>query len=86
MSSNVVTNVIREVLQRLYGCEPNEISPTALLREELGLDSLSLVELIVTLEETLQCTFDDVIIAQSPLLTVADLCRIAQESNEIHEV
>lgn len=60
-------------------CE-EEISEEKALKEDLGLDSLSLVAVIVCLEEEFNITFDDGDLDPSKLLKVMDLYSLVEKS------
>lgn len=69
----LVENEIRNVLN---GTEISRQSE--LLKEDLGLDSLSLVSVIVGIEEKLDVQFDDGDLDPAKLLTVADLAGLVE--------
>ena len=50
---------IKEIIVDLLGVEPEAITPEASFRDDLGADSLDLVELIMEFEDTFGGTISD---------------------------
>ncbi len=50
---------IRSIIVDLLGVQPDEVTPEASFREDLGADSLDLVELIMEFEDTFGGTISD---------------------------
>jgi acyl carrier protein len=50
---------VKDVIVDLLGVDPSEVKPEARFREDLGADSLDLVELIMEVEERFQTTISD---------------------------
>lgn len=50
---------LRDVLVETLGCEPEEVTPEASLADDLNADSLAIVELLMTLEETTGLQIED---------------------------
>lgn len=50
MDVNQIRNTIRESVHRITGIVPHEIQDTSNYREDLGLDSLSALEVVIDLE------------------------------------
>ncbi len=71
---------LADALQDLFGIPAEDLRPDAELESELQLDSLSIVELQVVLEEALEVriTADD----PSAIRTLADMQRILDEAIE----
>ena len=42
---------LRDILVETLGCEPDDVTPGASLTDDLGADSLAVVELLMVLEE-----------------------------------
>lgn len=59
-------------LLQLEGCEDG----TVRLREDLGVDSLAMVDLVIDLEDRLGVEFTDADLDPSALLTLEDLYRM----------
>lgn len=56
-----------------------EITPEMRLKEDLGLDSLNLVEFIVALEDSLGVEFKESDLDPEAMLTVSDLWELAEK-------
>lgn len=69
---------IREVLREVNGC--GEVNAESELKSDVGLDSLSLVSVIVGLEDKFGVTFDDGDLNPAELLTVGDLVRLVEKT------
>ena len=65
-----------EVLKSHYIGNINEIKLDNRLKEDLGFDSLTLVGLIVDIEEALNFEFDDAALDPSKLITLQDLVNL----------
>ncbi len=73
MIEKIVFNILKE------SCFCEEIKLKNKLKEDLGLDSLSMVELILTLEETFSIEIDESDLDPAALLTVEDICNLADK-------
>ena len=62
---------VRDVIVETLGCEAEKVAPEASLTEDLGADSLALVELVMALEEAAGISIDDGDVAG--LKTVGDI-------------
>lgn len=62
---------VRDVIVETLGCEAEKVTPEASLTEDLGADSLALVELVMALEEAVGISIDDGDVAG--LKTVGDI-------------
>lgn len=60
---------IRDVFVEVLGCDADAVTPQALLREDLGADSLAAVELCMALEEACGVYVDDAVL---PTLRTVD--------------
>ncbi|MGW0827534.1 acyl carrier protein [Streptomyces sp. NPDC002845] len=58
MSENTEQRLAAVMVERL-GLHPDELTPTARFRDDLGLDSLDMVELVSALEEELGVSVTD---------------------------
>lgn len=76
--SSIEERMISIVADRL-SVNPAQVVPGARLVEDLGADSLDLVELTMTLEEAFELTVEDDQTDQ--LRTVADLIRFVQDAH-----
>lgn len=50
---------VRDVIVDTLGCDAEKVTPEASLTEDLGADSLALVELVMALEEAAGISIDD---------------------------
>jgi len=72
---------LRELIQEnVPSAAGLEILEETQLRADLGLDSLRLVDFMVTLEEAYNITFDDSILDPSSLIQVGDLVNIIEKN------
>ncbi|MEL7623185.1 MAG: acyl carrier protein [Clostridiales bacterium] len=62
---------VRDVIVETLKCEISDITPEARLTEDLDIDSLDAVEMAMALEEALQVTIPDDVLAD--LKTIGDL-------------
>ncbi len=69
--SKNVTAKVQEILVNQLGVQPDQLTPEADIRADLGADSLDIVEIGMTVEETFSVTFPDE--AMDAIHTVADL-------------
>ena len=70
--------IVQESLQNI--CETARAEMSHRLKEDCGLDSLSLVAVIVDMEERLDITFDEGDLDSAKLITVSDLVELAWKS------
>lgn len=62
---------VRDILVDTLSCNPEEVTMEATLQDDLGADSLSVVELMMALEDEMGISIDDETAAT--IKTVADL-------------
>jgi acyl carrier protein len=77
MTENEMVAKINDLLSSGFEIEPAKLTPTALLKEDLGLDSLDAVDMLVYLEENF-----DIKVAGERLLqikTMADVYSLVKE-------
>lgn len=68
-----IENKIREILSKMSGLNPKEISLNAHFAKELGMDSIQGIELIVTLKKVFGVDIDDMKLPE--LITVNAVCN-----------
>lgn len=68
---------VRDVIVETVGCDAEQVTPEATLAEDLGIDSLTSVELVMALEEALGVTIEDEAIPK--LKTVGDVLSYLAE-------
>lgn len=71
---------IRQVLSQALGIETSDIQDTSLLREDLGLDTTELTELVKALEKEYEITVPSEAIEDAQ--TVGDLVDLIETQNE----
>lgn len=69
---------IKEVIEEINGC--NDIGLESDLKVDLGLDSLSLVSVIVELENKFNIAFDDSDLDPGVILKVQDLVSLVEKT------
>jgi acyl carrier protein len=74
MNSDNIDQQVREFLEEELGVPQAEISSSADLREDLGLDSLDLVELITVMEDRVGTRIDQDLLED--VRTVDDVSRV----------
>lgn len=70
---------VREILADQLLCEPEDISLTSFIREDLGADSLDMLELTIAIEELYDIEIPDETIAQ--IRTVTDLVTLLESTD-----
>ena len=66
-----LTERLRDIVSNQLGVEPSEVVPEARILDDLGADSLDVVELVMALEESFDIVVPDEDV--EALLTVADV-------------
>lgn len=69
---------VKEVIGNVCGAQ--EIKEDDLLKEELGVDSLALVEVVAELEDKFSVEFDMGSLNPDELMTVADLVSLVENA------
>ena len=77
MSENEIFERVKEIIVEVLAVEPESVTMEASFREDLGADSLDLVELVMAFEEEFGGTISDEEAQQ--IKTVADAVRYIQE-------
>jgi acyl carrier protein len=75
--ANEIRETIRESVNRITGIAPGEILDTSSYREDLGLDSLSALEVVVDVEFAFKIKVPEERI--QTIQTVQDTIRVVQE-------
>ena len=52
-------SIINEIMVEEFECDVEDLTPDAMIGEDLGLDSLDGVDLVVALEKALQCRLSE---------------------------
>jgi acyl carrier protein len=77
MDAIVIRDNIKESIARITGIPPGQIADTASYRDDLGLDSLSMLEIAVNAELTFRIKIPDERLSE--IETVADGVRVITE-------
>ena len=77
MDTNVIRKTVKESISRITGIPFDQISDTASYRDDLGLDSLSMLEIAVDAELCFQVKIPDERLPE--IQTVADAVRVVGE-------
>ncbi len=77
MSENEIFERVKEIIVEVLAVEPDSVTMEASFREDLGADSLDLVELVMAFEEEFGGTISDEEAQQ--IKTVGDAVRYIQE-------
>jgi acyl carrier protein len=59
MNRNDVLDTVRDIAVEVLGVEPDAVTEEASLKDDLGADSLDLVEVVMALEERLDITIPE---------------------------
>ena len=74
----MIFETVREIIATQLGMDANKIKPESDIINDLGLDSLDIVELVMTLEEKWNIVADDEDI--KTLKTVADVVKYIENN------
>lgn len=69
----------RKIVEILTELGAENITPAAALRDDLGLDSLQMVNLLISIEEIFQIELEETDIAPSSLHTVNDVISLTKK-------
>lgn len=69
----------RKIVEILTELGAENITPAAALRDDLGLDSLHMVNLLITLEEVFQIELEETDIDPTSLRTVEDVISLTKK-------
>jgi len=77
MDATVIRDTIKASISRITGIAPDRISDTASYRDDLGLDSLSMLEIAVDAEMSFRIKIPDDRLSE--IATVSDAVRVVSE-------
>jgi acyl carrier protein len=77
MTEKTVEQRVKEIIVEQLGVNADQVTPNARFIEDLGADSLDVVELIMAMEEEFGCEIPDQ--EAEKLVTVADVVRYIEE-------
>jgi acyl carrier protein len=66
-----------EIISNLSNISVDEIKETSVLTDDLGIDSLDLVEMVMNLEEEFDCTIPDE--SYEHVMTVSDIFKVVSQ-------
>lgn len=69
----------KKIIEILTGLGAENITPASALRDDLGLDSLQMVNLLIALEDIFQIELEETDIDPASLLTVEDIISLAEK-------
>lgn len=72
-----------EIIKELSGCD--SINKTDRLKEDLALDSLDMVTLLISLEDTFAIELDESDMDPYDLITVSDVIELAEKYAEVSQ-
>ena len=80
MSTNTISTIQQTLKSVFSGYEDTQIEPSQRLREDLGIDSLRMVELLVAIEESCGILFEESDLEPTRLNTIEDI-KVLIENN-----
>ena len=78
MADKTIFDRVKEITADTLGCNPDQVTPEAKFVEDLGSDSLDVIELLMAFEEEFSLEIPDEHAEQ--LFTVADVVKYLQEA------
>lgn len=75
----------RKIIEILTELGAESITPESELRDDLGLDSLQMVNLLIALEEIFDIELEETDIDPASLLTVEDVISLAKKYTQANE-
>jgi len=78
MSDKPIEEKVKEIIVEQLGVNPEQVTPTASFIEDLGADSLDIVELVMAFEEEFACEIPDD--AAETILTVGDAVKFLEKN------
>ena len=78
MSDKPVEEKVKDIIVEHLGVNPEQVTPTASFIEDLGADSLDIVELVMAFEEEFGCEIPDD--AAETILTVGDATKFLEKN------
>jgi acyl carrier protein len=76
MSEKTTEEKVRDVIVEILGVNPEQVTPEANFVEDLGADSLDMVETVMALEEEFACEIADE--DAEKMLTVGDVVKFIE--------
>ena len=79
MNSKEIEKKVIEVLAEMFGVKPEELSSDTKPQEDLGADSIDIVDMIVAFETEYDITFPDDDIFKAKLDTIGDITKFIND-------
>ena len=80
MSEKTIEQRVKDIIVEQLGVKPDQVTPEAKFIEDLGADSLDIVELVMALEEEFGNEIPDE--QAEKLLTVGDVVKYIEETHQ----
>ena len=77
MSDKTIQSRVIEVIADQLGIEPEEVLPESKIIEDLGADSLDMIEIVMAIEEEFDCEIADE--EAEKIKTVGDVIKLIEE-------
>lgn len=77
MTPEQVRETVHRVTAKLFAVDPSTLGANTDLREDLGADSMALVEFVISLEEAFNLQMDNVV--EMKVRTLGDVVRVIAE-------
>ena len=78
MTDKSIEEKVKDIIVEQLGVNPEQVTPTASFIEDLGADSLDIVELVMAFEEEFGCEIPDD--AAEHILTVGDAVKFLEKN------
>ena len=78
MSDKPIEEKVKDIIVEQLGVNPEQVTPQASFIEDLGADSLDIVELVMAFEEEFGCEIPDD--AAETILTVGDATKFLEKN------
>lgn len=79
MNTEEIEKKVIETMAEMFEVQPEELSSNTKPREDLGADSIDIVELIIAFETEYDTTFPDDDIFEAKLDTIGDITKFIEE-------
>jgi acyl carrier protein len=73
-----IADQVREIIARTLGCDEVSVVESASVKDDLGADSLAVVELVMALEDTFGISVSEEKLKE--ITTVGDILRLVDET------
>ena len=80
MSDDIIYEKVKNALATEFELDTERLAPEAHIRDDLGLDSLDIVDMVIVLEKTFDFKLNDRL-ALAGIQTVGDICNFIKSLN-----